>query len=146
MVGGALTTWAGWQAIFWVIVPIGLAALVVALRILPHEPTDRARLAQLDIPGAVTVVAGLAALMIGLAGTTTYGWVSARTVVAMLIAAALLAAFVVIERRVPQPLVPPHTWSVKSLVSGTAGMLGVTGPQVSRGRRLRRPKVIRIPL
>jgi EmrB/QacA subfamily drug resistance transporter len=127
MVGGALTTWVGWQAIFWVNVPIGVVALVVAVRILPHERTDRARLAQFDIPGAVTVVAGLAALMFGLAGTTTHGWVSARTIVVLLIAAGLLATFVVIERHVPRPLVPPHTWSVKSLVSGTAVMLGVTG-------------------
>jgi EmrB/QacA subfamily drug resistance transporter len=127
MVGGALTTWAGWQAIFWVNVPIGLATIFVALRILPHEPTDRTRLAQFDIPGAVTVVAGLAALMLGLAGATAHGWFSARTIVVLLIAAGLLAAFVIIERHVPRPLVPPHTWSVRSLVSGTAVMLGVTG-------------------
>ena len=63
LVGGALTTWAGWQAIFWVNVPIGLVAIIVAFRILPHQPTDRARLAQFDIPGAVSGVgvAGLAA-------------------------------------------------------------------------------------
>jgi EmrB/QacA subfamily drug resistance transporter len=127
IVGGALTTWAGWQAIFWVNVPIGVAALVVAWRILPHVPSDPTRLAQFDIPGAVTVVAGLAALMFGLAGSTTHGWASARTVVVLLISAVLLASFVVIERHVPRPLVPPHTWSVKSLVSGTAVMLGVTG-------------------
>jgi MFS family permease len=127
MVGGALTTWVGWQAIFWVNVPIGVAALVVAVRVLPHEPTDRARLSQFDIPGAFTVVAGLAALMFGLAGTATYGWASARTVVALVVSAGLLASFVVIERHVPRPLVSPHTWSVRSLVSGTAVMLGVTG-------------------
>ena len=127
MVGGALTTWAGWQAIFWVNVPVGLAAIIVALRILPHEPTDRARLSQFDIPGAVTVLAGLAALMFGLAGTASHGWASTRTVVALIISAGLLATFVVVERHVPRPLVPPHTWAVKSLVSGTGVMLGVTG-------------------
>jgi EmrB/QacA subfamily drug resistance transporter len=127
MVGGALTTWAGWQAIFWVNVPIGVAAILVALRLLPAEPADRARLSQFDIPGAVTAVAGLAALMVGLAGTTTHGWASARTIVVLLVSAALLTAFVVIERHVPRPLVPPHTWSVTSLVSGTAVMVGITG-------------------
>jgi hypothetical protein len=127
MVGGALTTWVSWQAIFWVNVPIGVAALVVASRILPQVPSDKARLAQFDIPGAVTVVAGLAALMFGLAGTTSHGWGSARTVVVLAISAGLIATFVAIERHVPRPLVPPHTWSVKSLVSGTAVMLGVTG-------------------
>jgi hypothetical protein len=72
-------------------------------------------------------VAGLAALMFGLAGRTSHGWVSVRTTVVLLIAAGLLATFVVIERHVLRPLVPPHTWSVKSLVSGTTVMLGVTG-------------------
>jgi MFS family permease len=127
MVGGALTTWAGWQAIFWINVPIGVVAFVVAMRILPQEEIDRARLPQFDIPGAVTVVAGLAALMFGLAGTTTHGWASTRTILVLLIAAGLLATFVVIEHHVPRPLVAPHTWSVKSLVSGSAVMLGVTG-------------------
>jgi EmrB/QacA subfamily drug resistance transporter len=127
MVGGALTTWAGWQAIFWVNVPIGLVALVVALRILPSETTDRARLASFDVPGAVTVVGGLAALMYGIAGTATVGWASTRTIISLFVSASLLAAFVAIERRVPRPLVPPHTWSVTSLVAGTAVMAGVTG-------------------
>lgn len=127
MVGGALTTWAGWQAIFWVNVPIGAAAVVVALKVLPRERTDRARLAQFDFPGAVTVVAGLATLMLGLAGTSTHGWLSLRTVLVLAAATALLAAFVVIEGRVSQPLVPPHTWAVRSLVSGTGVMAGVTG-------------------
>jgi EmrB/QacA subfamily drug resistance transporter len=127
MVGGALTTWAGWQAIFWVNVPIGVVALAFALRILPPEATDRARLASFDVPGAVTVVAGLAALMFGVAGTTTAGWASTRTIASLLVSGSLLAAFVAIERRMPRPLVPPHTWSVKSLVAGTAVMSGVTG-------------------
>jgi EmrB/QacA subfamily drug resistance transporter len=127
LVGGALTTWTGWQAIFWINVPIGVVAIIVASRILPHERTDRARLSHFDIPGAVTVVVGLAALMFGLAGTTTHGWASVRTIVVLLSSAGLLAAFVIIERHVPRPLVPPHTWSVKSLVSGTTVMLGVTG-------------------
>jgi MFS family permease len=42
-------------------------------------------------------------------------------------AAVLLTAFIVVERRSAQPLVPPHTWKVRTLVTGTAVMLGVTG-------------------
>ena len=44
VVGGALTTWAGWQAIFWVNVPIGVVALVVAAHVLPQQPVGRAQL------------------------------------------------------------------------------------------------------
>lgn len=109
IVGGALTTWAGWQMIFWVNVPIGVAALVVALKILPREAPVPARLAQFDLPGAVTAVAGLGTLMFGLAGAPSHGWTSPRTILVLAASAFLLAGFVLIERRVPQPLVPPHT-------------------------------------
>lgn len=127
MVGGALTTWAGWEAIFWVNVPIGVVALVAAARILPRETVQPVGLARFDVLGAATAVAGLGTLMFALAGTSTHGWTSPRTIVALAAAAVLLGGFAVVERRVAQPLVPPHTWSVQSLVSGTAVMLGVTG-------------------
>ena len=127
IVGGALTTWAGWQAIFWVNVPIGVVALVAALRILPRETTEPVGLARFDFLGAATAVTGLGALMFGLAGTTSHGWTSARTVIVLGVSAALLAGFTLIERRVAQPLVHPHTWSIRSLVAGSGVMLGVTG-------------------
>jgi EmrB/QacA subfamily drug resistance transporter len=124
--GGALTTWAGWQLIFWVNVPIGVVALALGLKVLPKDVTARAGLAQFDLPGAVTVIAGLAALMFGLASTSGHGWFSVRPLVAFAASAALLAAFVRIEKRAARPLVPPHTWKVSTLVSGTTVMLGAT--------------------
>lgn len=127
LLGGALTTWAGWQLIFWINVPIGVTALVVGLKILPKETTTRMSLAQLDLPGAITAIGGLTALMYGLGGTSADGWLSLRTLVPISLSALLLTAFVLLERRAPRPLVPPHTWKVRSLVSGTTVMLGVTG-------------------
>src|SRR4051812_36818655 len=127
VVGGALTTWAGWQAIFWVNVPVGAVALVVAARVLPHQPVAARRFAQFDVAGAATAVGGLGLLMFAISGTETYGWASARTLVALAAAAVLLIGFVFVERRSAQPLVHPHTWSIKPLVSGTVVMLGVTG-------------------
>ncbi len=127
LVGGALTTWAGWQTIFWVNGPIGAIALAVAFKVLPRSRTSRAGLSQFDLPGAATALGGLMALMFALGGTATSGWVSARTLGALSVSAVLLASFTVIERRSSQPLVPPHTWKVSSLVSGTVVMLGVTG-------------------
>ena len=124
--GGALTTWAGWQLIFWVNVPIGVVALALGLRVLPKDVTARADLAQFDLPGAVTVIGGLAALMFGLASTSAHGWLSIRALVAFAASAVLLAAFVRIEKRSARPLVPPHTWKVSTLVSGTTVMLGAT--------------------
>ncbi len=125
--GGALTTWAGWQSVFWVNVPIGFVALVVAAHLLPQERLERVALADFDLAGAATVVSGLAALMYGVSSSTAHGWTSSQTLSGLGIAAALLAAFVAIERRAAQPLVHPHTWKISSLVSSTAVMLGVTG-------------------
>ena len=79
------------------------------------------------MPGAVTAVSGLGLLMFAISGTETHGWTSVRTVVALAGAGVLLTAFVLVERRSAQPLVHPHTWSIKPLVSGTVVMLGVTG-------------------
>jgi len=127
LVGGALTTWAGWQTIFWVNGPIGAVALAVAYKVLPDSRSAHAGLAQFDLPGAATVLGGLMALMFALGGTATSGWLSARTLVALSVSALLLSAFVAIERRSSRPLIPPHTWKVTSLVSGTVVMLGITG-------------------
>jgi EmrB/QacA subfamily drug resistance transporter len=126
-VGGALTTWVGWQAIFWVNVPIGVATLAAAAHLLPRQRTGRVPLADLDVPGAATAVAGLATLMYGLSTATSHGWTALRTMAALAAAAVLLAGFAGVERRAAKPLVHPHTWSLRSLVSGTAVMLGVTG-------------------
>ena len=127
VVGGALTTWVGWQAIFWVNVPIGLIALAVAAHVLPKQPHDSRTFADFDVLGAVTAVGGLGALMLAISGTETYGWTSARTMAELAIAAVMLTGFVLVERRSAQPLVHPHTWSIKPLVAGTVVMLGITG-------------------
>jgi EmrB/QacA subfamily drug resistance transporter len=124
--GGALTTWAGWQLIFWVNVPIGVIALGFGLKVLPKDVTTRSDVAQFDLPGALTVIGGLAALMYGLASTSAHGWLSVRALVAFAGSAVLIAAFIRIERRAARPLVPPHTWKITTLVSGTTVMLGAT--------------------
>ena len=124
--GGALTTWAGWQLIFWVNVPIGVVAVALGVKVLPKDVASRTDLAQFDLPGALTVIGGLGALMYGLASASAYGWLSVRALVAFAAATALLTAFVRIERQAARPLVPPHTWKVTTLVSGTTVMLGAT--------------------
>jgi EmrB/QacA subfamily drug resistance transporter len=127
LLGGALTTWAGWQLIFWVNVPIGVVAVLAGLHLLPKEPAPRAALSQFDLPGAATAIGGLAALMYAVGGTETHGWLSARTLASLAVSAVLLTAFARIETRAARPLVPPHTWKVRTLVSGTTVMLGITG-------------------
>ncbi len=127
LVGGTLTSWAGWQSIFWVNGPIGVVALVVAVKVLPKTRTAPTGRTQFDLPGAATVLGGLMSLMYALGGTAANGWLSARVLIGLTVSAALLSAFTVIERRSPKPLIPPHTWRIRSLVTGTTVMLGITG-------------------
>jgi EmrB/QacA subfamily drug resistance transporter len=128
LLGGALTTWASWQAIFWINVPIGLLALVVGRRVIGKDtPGRRPTVRDFDLPGALTVIAGLGALVYGLGATVTHGWWSVATVTALTVAALLIAVFLKLEQRAASPLFPPHIWKLKPLVSGTTVMLGVTG-------------------
>ncbi|WP_088288261.1 MFS transporter [Kineosporia sp. A_224] len=133
LVGGALTTWVSWQLIFWVNVPIGAVALLAGLHAIARDTVaDRtgahgSLVQQLDLPGAALLVAGLATLVHALSVTSTHGWTSARTIAELGCAAAFLAGFVTWERHARQPLFPPHVWGIRTLVSGTTVMLGVTG-------------------
>ncbi|HEV7203106.1 MAG TPA: MFS transporter [Jatrophihabitans sp.] len=126
LLGGALTTWFGWRAIFWINVPVGIAVLVIGTIVLPATRVERTAAAQLDVPGGVTVVAGLGALVYGIESITSHGVTSPITVGAFAVAVALLTAFSRIERRSISPLVPPHAWRIRSLVAGTATIAGVT--------------------
>jgi EmrB/QacA subfamily drug resistance transporter len=127
LIGGAITTWASWQFIFWVNGPVGLVALVVGRAIIVRDTVERPTLSAFDIPGAVTVIGGLAALVYGLGGTASHGWWSVHTMSVFAGSAILLVVFLKLESRAARPLFPPHVWKLDSLVSGTAVMLGVTG-------------------
>jgi len=127
LVGGAITTWSSWQFIFWVNGPIGLVALFVGRRVIAREKFALPGRSAFDVPGAVSVIAGLGALVYTLGETATRGWWSVGTLVGLGVSAVLLAAFLKVEQRAARPLFPPHVWRLRSLVSGTAVMLGVTG-------------------
>jgi EmrB/QacA subfamily drug resistance transporter len=127
LLGGAITTWSSWHFIFWVNVPVGCVAFVVGCAVIAKDSVQRASLSSFDLPGALTVIAGLAALVYGLGGTATHGWWSVHTVAAFATSITLLATFLWLERRAARPLFPPHVWKLRTLVSGTSVMLGVTG-------------------
>jgi MFS family permease len=127
LLGGALTRWAGWQTIFWINAPVGAVAFVVGLKVIPGVRTPRTSLKQFDLGGAVTAIGSLVALVFALGATEQHGWLSAQVLAALGVSAVLAVTFVGLERRAAHPLVPAHTWTVTSLVSGTTVMLGVTG-------------------
>jgi EmrB/QacA subfamily drug resistance transporter len=106
--GGLLVTYASWRWVMFINVPIGLVVAALATRVLPR--TER-RAGRFDLPGAVTATAGVAALVYGLsnAATTPDGvshWGDAKVIASLAAAAVLLAAFVVIETRSRDPLLP----------------------------------------
>jgi MFS family permease len=123
--GGMLTTWLSWEWVFLINVPVGLAVGLAALRII--EPSAPARRGRFDIPGAMLAFAGLITLVYAVQGTDVHGWGSARTLGLLGLAAGLLTAFALFERRVSDPLVDPRTWRARPLTAGAALMLGATG-------------------
>jgi len=125
--GGSLTSALGWRAVFFINVPIGIAVIAAATRKVAAGTTQRRALRRLDAPGALTLVGGLLALVYGIEATNSAGWTAPRTWIALALAAALLSTFTRLERRTAEPLVPPATWRIRSLISASAVMAGVTG-------------------
>jgi EmrB/QacA subfamily drug resistance transporter len=125
--GGALTSALSWQAVFFINVPIGIAVAAGTLRVIAPTKVGRLSRGQLDLPGAITLVAGLVVLVYGIEGSQSHGWTSVRTALTLTIAVGLLAAFAVIEKNVASPLIPPRTWAIRSLTSASVVLAGVTG-------------------
>jgi EmrB/QacA subfamily drug resistance transporter len=117
--GGLLTRYIGWQYIFFLNVPIGAAALVLASRIVPESRLAIAR-RRYDPFGAITVTAGLLLLVYALSKAPQDGWGGSRTVSLLVAAAALLLAFVVVEARVEQPLMPLRIFRLRTLAGANA--------------------------
>jgi EmrB/QacA subfamily drug resistance transporter len=114
--GGIITKYLGWQWIFYVNVPVG--ALVFGLA-LPFVPESRADLGhrRFDVAGAVTVTGGLALLVYAISKAPDVGWGSARTILLLIVSVAILALFVVIERRSAAPLMPFSIFRIRSLLA-----------------------------
>jgi EmrB/QacA subfamily drug resistance transporter len=113
LLGGMLTQWAGWEWVLFVNVPIGVAAALLAPRILPESRHEGRRV--FDITGAVLVTAGLALLVFAIVDAPKYGWGSLHTLGIGAIALALLAAFIGVESRSKHPLMPFSIFRLRTL-------------------------------
>ena len=103
VLGGFLTQQVSWRAIFFINPPIALIALGVAL-FAARESRDESVSRAVDYPGIAAITVGLTTLVLTLVEGNTWHWGSARVIVLLAVAAASLAAFVVIERRVKAPM------------------------------------------
>ncbi len=122
LAGGILTKYLGWEWIFFVNVPVGALALVLAPRFVRESRSDRE--SSQDVGGAITVTAGLALLVYGVSNAPAHGWTSTWTISRLAIAAALLIAFLVIESRAKHPLMPFRIFRVSTVAgANVAGLL-----------------------
>ncbi|MFB6889299.1 MFS transporter [Kitasatospora sp. NPDC056327] len=99
--GGPMVEAFGWASVFWINVPIGVAALVLSGRVLPAVP---ARARRLDPGGLVLSAAGLAAAVHALIEGPERGWTDPRVLTAAVLALLLLAAFLLLEARIAEPM------------------------------------------
>ena len=127
LMGGVLTDVASWRWVFFVNVPVGIITVALALR---YVAESRVRTAQrsFDLAGAVTVTGGLVVLVYAIVKAQAFGWGSARTLGLGAVAVALLAAFVLIERRSAAPLMRLSIFRVRTIaVSNTVLLLLASG-------------------
>ena len=114
LLGGVLTSGLSWRWVLFVNVPIGLIAAALAPRTLVESRREAAG-STFDIPGAVTVTAGLALLVYAVVDAVNVGWGSSRTIACLAAAVLLLIAFVVIELRATDPLMPFSIFRLRTL-------------------------------
>ncbi len=104
LLGGVLTEYLSWRWCLYVNVVLAVIAIAGAVRLMAPQPRDPD--VRIDWPGTVLVAAGLAALVYGLSEADTAGWGAATTLALLAAGVVLLAAFVLVERRVAHPLLP----------------------------------------
>jgi EmrB/QacA subfamily drug resistance transporter len=122
LLGGLLTSMLDWHWIFLVNLPIGVAVIVLSLKLLPlarGPATGR----HLDVSGAVTITTSLILAVYAIVGGNDAGWTSSRTLGLLGAAVALLGVFLVIESRVRAPLMPLSMFRLRNV--STANIIGV---------------------
>ena len=115
LLGGLITDFLGWEWVFFVNVPVGVVGIALSYVLLP-ESRDTSASRGLDFLGAGTVTGGLVLLVLGLTRTEEAGFGSPTTLATLGAAAACLGAFVFVERRVANPIVPLGLFRLRGLV------------------------------
>ena len=122
LLGGIFTDLLSWEWIFYINVPVALAALALTPVLLAESRDARGQ--GFDVLGAVLVTAGLSISVFAITKANDYGWTSAKTLGLFAVAAALLGAFVVVERRRKDPLMSFSIFKIKTVTgANVAGFI-----------------------
>ncbi|MGW7531413.1 MFS transporter [Amycolatopsis sp. NPDC054798] len=123
LLSGVLTEYLSWRSTLLINVPIGLVAIVLAVRFVPRD-RDGAQRRKLDVPGAVLATAGLAALAYGISQAGSTGWAAPSAIAGLALGAVLLGLFVLVEARFAEtPLIPLRLFRIRAVSGGNAVML-----------------------
>jgi EmrB/QacA subfamily drug resistance transporter len=121
--GGWLTQTWSWRAVFYINVPVGLAAFILSVVFIESETPEAATAERFDGQGAVLFAVGLAALMLGLNQGSEWGWFSPAIVGCLVVAAIVLAAFLWVEQHAASPMLDLSLFRVRLFSASTAGAL-----------------------
>ncbi|HSW98353.1 MAG TPA: MFS transporter [Candidatus Saccharimonadales bacterium] len=114
LLGGILTQYLGWRWNFFINVPVAIAVLAGAWKLVPKHESEETH-NDLDLPGAVSVTAGLMLLVYGLVKAPTVGWTAHSTLGFLAGALALLVFFIVNEKRTKNPLMPLSIFKIRNI-------------------------------
>ncbi|MFC3806943.1 MFS transporter [Terrabacter sp. MAHUQ-38] len=128
IVGGLFTEYLSWRWGLIVNVPIGVAILVLAPRYLPETPRKQG---QVDVLGAVSITLGMSSVVFGLVEAAQSGWTDVRTALPLTVGVCLIAAFVAVERRTPQPVVPLRLFASVQRSGAYLGRILIVGAMFS---------------
>ena len=121
VVGGAVAEGFAWQWIFWINVPVGIVLIPLALTLIEESRGSDARL---DVMGLLLVAGAALGLVWGLMRGNSAGWSSPEVVAVLLVGFLLAGAFVALEQRTPQPMVPMRLFASRAFAAGNgAGFL-----------------------
>lgn len=125
-IGGLLVEHVGWQWIFFVNLPIGVAAVFAALRLLPAEKGSPATAGRLDALGLSLVATGLVGITYGLAESGSAGSLTApQVLIPLILGLVLVAAFVLRALRIPNPLLDMRLYANKAFASASVTMFAL---------------------
>ena len=127
LLGGILTQYLDWSWIFFINVPVGLAVVLAAPKVLKESKVEVGT-RSFDLGGAILATAGLSLLVYAMISTVDHAWGSPRTIGLFVVSFILLAGFILTERRAIAPLMPLHIFQNRSLTAanGVALMLGAS--------------------